>query len=223
VSAVLLSLALHLVRLSQAPPVAGSATTVEDAPAANPAPSRKPADKLWAFEIGLAAITDDVPADLLSLKYQKLAGPGAGYTYNFTITRELKRFDWKWKGMTLFPRIEVPFRFTLVNENSEGLIPDVNGGVAGRWTEFPWNEYVSTSISVGFGLSYSHPVWTADIERHRGQPRSPTKFWMPAEFTLALPKYPNYQAVAFTDHQSGGKMFDAGGVDAWGFGIRVKF
>lgn len=186
-----------------------------------------PAEKssgLWSFEFGVGVISDNTPNDYYKFSFDPLEGPGSGYTYNFTVARQIAEFDWKVGGAHLRPTIEVPFRLTLVDQQEGGLLPDLNLGVAFRWRNFPWNRWVAMTFSVGAGISYSSPVWTADIQRHPNQlPRSEWKWWMPMEFTLAHPKYPNYQLTAFGDHQSGGTIFDTGGVDAWGFGIRVVF
>jgi len=177
----------------------------------------------WSFEFGVGVISDNVPSDYLSFNFKPLEGPGSGRTYNITVARTLTEFDWRLWGVHLRPQIEAPFRLTLVDQKVGGLLPDVNLGLAFRWRNWPWNRWLQTSFAVGCGLSYSSPVWTADQQRHPGQHRSEVKFWMPMEFTFALPKYPNYQLTAFGDHQSGGTLFDTGGVDAWGFGIRVVF
>lgn len=177
----------------------------------------------WSFEFGVAAISDNTPNDYYKLDFDRLEGPGSGYTYNFTIARTVVDFDWKVWGVHLRPQIEVPFRLTLVDQKEGGLLPDVNLGLAFRWRNWPWNRWLQMTFAVGAGLSYSSPVWTADLQRHPGEDRSELKWWMPMEFTIALPKYPNYQLTAFGDHQSGGAIFDLGGVDAWGFGIRVVF
>jgi hypothetical protein len=49
------------------------------------------------------------------------------------------------------------------------------------------------------------------------------KFWLPVELTAALPRWPQHQVVLFLDHQSGGNVFDQGGVDVWGLGYRFEF
>ena len=179
---------------------------------------------LWSFEFGVGVISDNTPNDYYKFSFDPLEGPGSGYTYNMTVARQVAEFDWKVFGVHLRPTIEIPFRLTLVDQQEGGLLPDVNLGAAFRWRNFPWNRWIAMTFSVGCGISYSSPVWTADIQRHPTQlPRSEWKFWMPMEFTLAHPKYPNYQLTAFADHQSGGTIFDTGGVDAWGFGIRIVF
>ena len=178
---------------------------------------------LWSFEFGVARISDNTPNDYFHLDFKDLTGPGSGLTYNFTIARRLIEFDWKVGPFRWRPQVEMPFRFTLVDQQVGGILPDVNIGVVFRWQDFPWNHFVYMTFAIGGGFSYSSPVWTADLQRHPGLHRSEIKFWLPIEFTVALPKYPNYQITAFVDHQSGGGLLDWGGVDAWGFGFRIVF
>lgn len=180
--------------------------------------------RLWSFEFGVAVISDNTVADYTEPKLNKLHGPGGGLTYNFTVARRIHEFDWRIGPVHLRPQIEVPARLTLVDENTGRVIPDLNLGVVLRWQDFPWNRWVRTTLSAGPGMSYSFQVWTADWQRHEDDDdRSRLKFWLPIEFTVALPRWREHQLVAFIDHQSGGTLFDRGGVDAWGLGYRFEF
>jgi hypothetical protein len=201
-------------------PASAESTTMADQQIAASAMAKP---RLWAVEFGVGVISDDTVADYFKPELNKLHGPGGGQTYNVTVTRRIKEFDWRLWRLHLRPQIEAPARFTLVDENTGRVIPDVNLGLAFRWRDFPWNRFVRTSLSIGGGLSYSFQIWTAEYQRHPGEERSRLKFWLPAEFTFALPKWPEHQIVAFADHQSGGTLFDTGGVDAWGFGYRFEF
>ena len=183
-----------------------------------------PLDRLWSFEFGVGVIMDTVPADYLTGNVRKLDGPGGGYTYNITVTRRVHQFHWRIGSVVLRPELEIPGRFTLVEENTDRLIPDLNLGLALRWRDFPWNRFLRTTLAVGGGISYSFQPWTGDIQRHpEDESRSRLKFWLPIEVTVALPWYPEHQLVVFLDHQSGGRLVDAGGVDAFGLGYRFEF
>lgn len=189
-----------------------------------PAVEKPTSSGVWSVEFGVGVISDNTLADYLDAEFTKLDGPGGGLTYNITVARQIKQFDWAIGKTHLDPQLEVPFRLTLVDEKAGRIIPDVNLGVTMRWRNFPWNRFVYTTLSAGAGLSYSSPVWTADIQRHEnGEYRSKLKFWLPMELTLSLPNHRNYQLTLFLDHQSGGRVFDYGGVDAWGLGFRYVF
>jgi hypothetical protein len=181
------------------------------------------ADDLWAFQFGVSIISDNTLRDYFNGNFKRLFGPGGGLTYNLEIARRLKRYDWTIGQVHLHPEWEMPFRLTLVGDRVQGVIPDVNLGFRFRWRDFPWNRYLATTMAVGGGLSYTFEVWTGDFQRHPGQERSQWKFWLPMELTMALPQWPRYQLTAFIDHRSGGRIFDRGGIDTWGFGFRVVF
>ncbi len=182
------------------------------------------ADRRWSFEFGVGVVSDNTLSDYTEPRLNKLHGPGGGVTYNFTVSREVHQFTWNLGPITLRPGLEVPARLTLVDENSGRLIPDLNIGLVLRWRDFPWNKFLRTTLAAGPGFSYSFQPWTADFQRHEGdKDRSRLKFWLPIEVTVALPWFPQHQFLAFIDHQSGGTLFDRGGVDAWGLGYRFEF
>jgi len=205
------------------------AQTTNTSPAASPpvqpavALAPAPSDRLWSFAFGVGVISDNTLADYLEPSFDKLHGPGGGLTYNFTVARRLHEFDWRIGKVHLNPQLELPAMLTLVDENSGRVIPDLNIGIVLRWQNFPWNRYVRTTLAAGPGFSYAFDVWSAEAQRHPGEDRSQMKFWLPIEFTVALPRYPQHQLLLFIDHQSGGTIFDRGGVDAWGLGYRFEF
>jgi len=179
----------------------------------------------WAFEVGIAMITDNDIEDFASPSFslQRVHGPSGGNIYTFTATRLLGHLKWEIGGHTFTPQLEVPLTLEVVDENSRAPFLDFNASFAVRWIDFPWNEYVSTSFAMGVGLSYSSQVYLADIERHPDEDRSKMKINFPIQLTLALPEYPQHQFLIFVAHQSGGHMFDEGGVNSLGFGYRRGF
>lgn len=182
-----------------------------------------PKPRLWSIEFGVGVITDNVPSDFLKGDATRLEGPGGGLTYNFTAARRCYDFDWPIGSIHLRPQLDRVAMLTIVDENSGRVVPDLNVGLTFRWRDFPWNSLLRTSVSVGAGFSYSFQIWTADEQRHPGEDRSRIKFWMPVELTVSLPPWPRHQAVFFLDHQSGGTLFDNGGVDVLGLGYRFEF
>jgi hypothetical protein len=177
----------------------------------------------WAFEFGIGIIGANSLQDHLELNFDSAQGAGAGLTYNLTTSYRFHQFNWRAGKVRLQPEIELPFMFTLVDQDNGELIPDLNGGVMIRWRDFPWNRYLYTTFAIGGGLSYSFRVWDVDYARHPGEDRSHLKFWVPVQFTFALPRYPRHQVTAFIDHQSGGTIFDTGGVNVYGLGYRFLF
>ncbi len=117
----------------------------------------------------------------------------------------------------------MPFTLELVNENSGDTFMAFAGSFNVRWIDFPWNDYVKTSFSMGVGLNYSDRIYQMDQIRHPGDDRSRLKFNWPIQATFALPSYPDHQLTAFIIHHSGGGMFDHGGLNAFGIGYRRDF
>jgi hypothetical protein len=182
-----------------------------------------PKDRLWSFEFGVGVIMDNSPSDYFDGDAARLTGPGGGVTYNFKAARQCVEFDWQIASIHLRPQIERVAMLTIVDENSGRVVPDLNVGLVLRWQDFPWNPWLRTTLAAGPGFSYSFQIWEADKQRHPGEDRSRLKFWLPVELTAALPRWPQHQVVLFLDHQSGGNVFDQGGVDVWGLGYRFEF
>jgi hypothetical protein len=177
----------------------------------------------WAFEIGVAFITENNIEDFTEGRYAIERGPAGGEIYVLTASRRLGELEWNVGNSTFRPQLELPFTLEIVDERSRKPFLDYNLSFNVRWIDFPWNEYVSTTFSMGVGLSYSEKVYLMDIQRHPNKDRSHLKFNWPIALTFANPRYPDHQAMLFILHQSGGRTFDKGGVNSVGFGFRLGF
>ncbi len=115
-----------------------------------------------------------------------------------------------------------------------GLESTVEVWVAGyaRWTAFPWNDHVRTSIAINTGLSYASDV-TA-LERKRGDTVKGSELlhYLAPEITFAHPDWKRSEVVVRFHHRSGGEMlwgdswlFDgvSGGAQYWTLGLRQRF
>lgn len=101
-----------------------------------------------------------------------------------------------------------------------------------RWTWFPWNRHLRTTIAASTGLNLASAV--PDIERARdktGRGSRLLHFFSP-EITVGLPAYPRWDLVARIHHRSGARvlfgevdMFNGvgGGVHFATLGIRYRF
>ena len=177
----------------------------------------------WAFEFGVASITKNSINELTTGQAALGRGPAGGEIYAFTASRRLGELEWTIGGHTFRPQLELPFTLEMVDENGRDPFLDFNLSFNVRWVDFPWNEHVATTFSMGVGLSYSHHVYLMDIERHPDDDRSHLKFNWPIALTFANPDHPEHQAMFFILHQSGGHIFDKGGVNSLGFGYRFDF
>jgi len=177
----------------------------------------------WKFEFGVGFITtnniDDFPTGGLDIA----SGSAGGEIYAFTAARQLGEFEFKVGGCTFHPQLELPLTLEVVDENGRDPFLDYNASLMLRWVDFPWNKYVKTSFSMGLGLSYSSKIYLIDKERHPGDDRSHLKFNWPIQMSLAHPDHPDHELLLFILHQSGGHVFDEGGVNSIGFGYRTSF
>ena len=179
--------------------------------------------RAWAFEAGVAFITDDNVHEVFFGKYDIEGSAAGGEIYTFTASRRLGELHWEVGGREFRPQLEVPFTLEIVDENSRSPFLDYNASFMIRWVDFPWNRHVRTSFATGVGLSYSEKIYLMDIQRHPGEDRSHLKFNWPIQLTFAAPRYPDHQLNLFLSHQSGGHIFDEGGVNSIGIGYRFGF
>jgi hypothetical protein len=179
--------------------------------------------RTWAFEIGVAYITSNSIDDYLDGRASVDQGAAGGEIYVITASRRLGELEWQVGNCVFRPQLELPFTLEIVDENSRRAFLDYNVSFNVRWIDFPWNDFVSTTFSMGVGLSYSEKVYLMDIQRHPNDNRSNLKFNWPIALTLASPRVPDYQGTLFILHQSGGHIFDKGGVNSLGFGLRRGF
>ena len=179
--------------------------------------------RTWAFEVGVASISSNNIGNFTRASMNLGHGPSSGELYIFTASRRLGELKWNIGGNTFTPQLEFPLTLEIVDENARSPFPDMNASLAMRWIDFPWNQHLKTSFAMGLGFSYSQKIYLMDIERHPGERRSKLKFNWPMQLTFALPKYEEHQLMIFIAHQSGGKIFDEGGVNSLGIGYRFDF
>lgn len=178
---------------------------------------------LWAFETGVSFLTENTIDELLLGDASLANGRAGGEVYAFTLSRRLGRFRLGIGTSEFHPEFELPLTLEVVDENGRDPFLDFNAALLVRWTEFPWNERLRTTFATGVGLSYSEHVYQVDIDRHPGEDRSHLKFHWPIQLTFAHPEHPRHQLMLYLTHQSGGHIFDEGGVNSVGFGYRFGF
>lgn len=178
---------------------------------------------LWAFETGVSFLTENTIDELLLGDASLANGRAGGEVYSFTLSRRLGSFRLGFGAWAFHPELELPLTLEVVDENGRHPFLDFNAALLVRWREFPWNGRVRTTFATGVGLSYSEHVYQVDIDRHPGEDRSHLKFHWPIQLTFALPDHPRHQVMLYLTHQSGGHIFDEGGVNSVGFGYRFGF
>lgn len=177
----------------------------------------------WGIQFSSAIISENSIDEVLSGDFDAAEGDARGQLYSLTLSRVVHRFgnppEWWLPSAQFEPYVTL----TLVDEKGSSLFPDYNAGIGFRIGDFPWNRWVATTFYMGLGLSYSAQVYGSDRQRHPDEDRSHLKLDWPIQLSLALPPWPQHQLVLFNDHQSGGHIFDEGGVNSVGIGYRYTF
>jgi len=101
---------------------------------------------------------------------------------------------------------------------------EFNLPVVMRWSKFPWNNYVSTSLAYGLGPSYASKEPAAEIDR-KGSTQKFLAYWF-AEITFGPPGS-NWAGVFRLHHRSGafGLIADRheGGSNTLAVGLKYRF
>lgn len=102
-----------------------------------------------------------------------------------------------------------------------------------RYTNFPWNSIVRTTIAVSTGLSMASTIDRVEREKAGGSGGSRLLHFLSPEVTFALPSHPEWELLARFHHRSGGREFllgknrlfnsTAGGAQYGVIGLRYRF
>jgi len=111
--------------------------------------------------------------------------------------------------------------------------PEVWGALYFRWTKFPWNHIVRTSVAVSTGLNYApgrDAIETARMQN--GGQGSRLMHFLSPEITFGLPHRPDVDVFFRLHHRSGGRdvfgpvsLFNGagGGTQYNAIGVRARF
>lgn len=94
--------------------------------------------------------------------------------------------------------------------------------VTGRWTAFPWDDYLDTSAAFGLGLSIASETPRLEL-RNVGESQPLLAYWM-FELAFGLPPE-DWELIARVHHRSTayGTFGNDGGANALAFGLRHRF
>jgi hypothetical protein len=101
-----------------------------------------------------------------------------------------------------------------------------------RWTWFPWNDYLRTTLATSTGISYATDIEALERLQDGKRQGSRLLHYFSPEVTFALPSQPAWELVARLHHRSGGKilfgeipLFNGvdGGVQYGTLGLRHRF
>lgn len=129
----------------------------------------------------------------------------------------LLKFDW---GLSFEAEGNVAKRF------GDEDYWEFNAALVARWSNFPWNDFVYTTIGIPFfGPSYSTEISEVQRDKNDGDGSKWLNFFAP-EITFAPPDNPNVALVVRFHHNSGVfGLYDgvSGGSAAVTAGIRFHF
>jgi hypothetical protein len=120
--------------------------------------------------------------------------------------------------------VQLAGNFTVRIGTRQSTIYEFDPYVAFRWANFPWNNYLTTSLAIGEGVSYasSYP----SVEKRHNQNVKRFLNYLMLEATFALPSHPELQLIARIHHRSGAYgLYHAGntGSNVIGLGLRYLF
>jgi len=98
-----------------------------------------------------------------------------------------RRLATLWGVIDVEPEIGVAKRFGDLHQD------EVWGALYFRWTKFPWNDYLRTTLAVSTGLNYATVT---------GNHSTPLLHYFSPEVTFALPSYPHEELLVRFHHRS---------------------
>lgn len=122
-----------------------------------------------------------------------------------------------WDSLDVEPEFGIAKRFGDMHTDEAWLVLNF------RWTRFPWNQYLRTSIAVTSG-----PSFVVDLPPNTHHNATVLNYFSP-EITFALPRYPQYELMVQLHHRSDpfGGISNGGSPDpGWQFltvGLRYRF
>ncbi len=117
--------------------------------------------------------------------------------------------------------VDVRMNFTLQNDYCGNVI-EFNPYFACNWRNFPWRRYISTTLSVGEGISYVSRVPFSEI-RQSDQSKKLLNFLV-FEIGLGLPTYSCLEVVIRLHHRSGAfGLYHANNTGSTAIGLALRY
>ena len=98
-----------------------------------------------------------------------------------------------------------------------------------RWSNFPWNNTLPTSIAIGWGVSYTDGLTANEAQdaKYTDDDEGPQRWlnYLAVEYAFGLPQYPGWQLFYRLHHRSGAfGLFAANdvGSNVMGLGLRYR-
>lgn len=132
-----------------------------------------------------------------------------------------------WLGATLEPAVLLGYR----DDRQQDLdIYELALYANLRWSDFPWNDRLPTTIAVGWGASYTSDITANEAEDAVEAPpdEGPQRWlnYLVVEYGFSLPHDPRWQIFYRLHHRSGASGLFAShevGSNVMGLGVRYSF
>jgi len=165
--------------------------------------------------------------ELVQDLYFHFNGLGPGDLYSLEINHQLAKDNGFRRFVSpLVSTVELAANGTYETDPN-GIIYEFNPYVMFRWRNFPWNQYILTTVGIGEGVSWAsrNPQRETRTEEKAENAR---KFlnYVAFEATMSLPKHPEWQVLYRLHHRSGAFGLYCPGIvgsTAAGIGIRYWF
>jgi hypothetical protein len=121
--------------------------------------------------------------------------------------------------------VQLASNITVRNGDNEPTIYEFDPYIMWRWSNFPWNHKITTSLALAEGVSYVTHTPYIEKRGNNGNYKHLLNYLM-FEATFARPSYPQLQFVIRVHHRSGAYgLYGAGnnGSNDIGAGIRYLF
>lgn len=134
-----------------------------------------------------------------------------------SVSRQVGHF---WTHWTLEPEVGIGQRF------GRESATEVWGALYFRYSDFPWDRWVVTTMAFSTGLNWASAVTDVEVDRAKDETGSQLMHFFSPEITLAAPSRPNVELLFRFHHRSGVFRLVS---DAWGgaqyasVGIRIRF
>jgi hypothetical protein len=179
----------------------------------------------WAFTYYYGITGTDALVQIAKGQFHRWPEHIMTFELAYTLSEEntVRRFFYPIVGV-----VQLAGNVAIRNGTQENTIYEIDPYIAFRWANFPWNQYLTTSLAVGEGISYatSYP----SVERHGNKFKQYDNKrllnYLMLEASFASPRYPRLQFVARIHHRSGAfGLYHAGnsGSNVIGLGIRYLF
>lgn len=120
--------------------------------------------------------------------------------------------------------LQIAANVTVRDGHNQHRIYEFNPYFEGRWADFPWDSYLTTSFAIGEGISYASSI--PSLEGKSSENTKRLLNYLLLEATFAAPSYPRLQLMLRIHHRSGAYgLYHAGntGSNDIGLGLRYLF